>query len=246
MPGESRAAELGVGDGIALTSDSWNFDQAAAHFDRHVSRSVPQLEEQREYVARLARFFAHDGARIYELGVSTGRLAETVLRSVAGRRISYVGLDISSAMAARARANLEHDPRFCALEADVLQFPFEPAALVLSYYTLQFLPVARREELLRRVHAALQPGGALVLYEKTLAGHPLVQDMQAQLYAEFKLAQGFAPEEVLNKARSLKGIADPRGSDWNKAMLRRCGFGVVESVFRNHCFEGYLAIKDNP
>ena len=89
---------MNVGDGIRLAGTSWNFDEAATGFGRHVTRSVPQMAEQREYVARLARFFAHDNARIYELGVSTGRLAEAVLRQCADRQISYVGLDVSAAM----------------------------------------------------------------------------------------------------------------------------------------------------
>lgn len=236
---------MDIGDGIRLGGTSWDFDAAAANFDQHVIRSIPQLAEQREFVARLARFFLHKDARVYELGVSTGRLAEAVLRQVAERPITYIGLDISSAMVKHAQANLGGDSRFSAEAADILNYPLEPAALVLSYYTLQFVPVGRREELLRRVYSALTPGGALLLYEKTLAAHPLVQDMMGQLYAGFKLEQGFSPDEVFNKAKSLQGMADPRSSDWNQALLRRCGFGVVESIFRNHCFEGYLAIKEN-
>ena len=236
---------MNVGDGIRLTGKSWDFDEAAANFDQHVIRSVPQLAEQREFVARLARFFLHQDARVYELGVSTGRLAEAVLRQVADRNISYVGLDISTAMVRQARANLASDARFTAEAADILGYPFEPAALVLSYYTLQFVPVWQREQLLRRVYSALNPGGALVVYEKTLAAHPLLQDMLGQLYAGFKLEQGFSPDEIVNKANALQGMADPRSSEWNKAMLQRCGFGIVESIFRNHCFEGYLAIKES-
>lgn len=236
---------MNVGDGIELTGDSWAFDEAVANFDQHVIRSVPQLAEQRELVARLARFFLHQDARVYELGVSTGRLAEAVLRYSADRKISYVGLDISTAMVRQAQANLAADPRFTAETSDILDYPFEPAALVLSYYTLQFVPVGEREPLLRRIYSALNSGGALVLYEKTLAAHPLVQDLMGQLYAGFKLEQGFSPDEIFNKAKSLQGIADPRSSDWNKALLRRCGFGIVETIFRNHCFEGYLAIKES-
>ena len=236
---------MDVGDGIHLAGQSWNFDEAAGSFDRHVIRSVPQLEEQREYVARLARFFLHRNARAYELGVSTGRLAEAVLRHSADRRLSYVGIDISDEMVRRAQENLGSDPRFSAEAADILSYRFEPASLVLSYYTLQFVPVARREELLRKIYSALTDGGALLLYEKTLASHPLVQDLLGQLYVDFKLGHGFSSDEIFNKAKSLQGVADPRSSDWNKALLRRCGFAIVESIFRNHCFEGFLAIKES-
>lgn len=234
---------MGVGDGIHLAGTSWNFDQAAASFDQHVVRSVPQLKEQREFVARLARFFLRPQARVIELGVSTGGLAEAVLRQIDERQITYVGLDISSAMVRHAGQRLAADARFSAEVCDILSYQFSPVALVLSYYTLQFVAVGQREALLRRIHAALTPGGALVVYEKTIATDPRVQDMMSQLYCDFKLDQGFSAEEVLNKSKSLQGLMEPCASEWNKALLRRCGFSVVETIFRNHCFEGYLAIK---
>jgi len=233
-----------VGDSIELQCDSWSFDDAAANFDDHIARSVPQVVSQREFIARLARFFLPENARIYELGVATGRLAERVLARSRGRELRYVGLDNSPAMLALARRNLAADSRFSAELDDVATYSFEPATLILSYYTLQFVPAGARADLLRRIFQALTPGGAFVLYEKTLATNARVQDLMTQLYTEFKLEQGFSAEEVINKAHTLQGIADPRSSAWNLSMLREAGFAAVDIVFRDHCFEGYLAIKD--
>ena len=235
---------MDVGDGIRLPGGAWSFGQAASNFDEHIARSIPELVQQRDFVARLAPFFLHEGARAYELGVSTGRLAEKILGRVANRELRYIGLDDTPAMIEQARHNLAADARFRAEVADVAGYGFEPAALVLSFYTLQFVPAAAREGLLQRIHRALTPGGALVLYEKTLASDSRIQDLLGQIYFDYKLDQGFTPEEILNKARSLRGVLDPRTSAWNLALLRRCGFGAVEVIYRNHCFEGYLAIKD--
>lgn len=234
---------MDVGDGIEFKAESWNFDDAAENFDQHIARSVPDLQAQRLFVARLARFFLHEGALAYELGVSTGRLAQLVLEQVAGRSVRYVGIDNAPAMVEKARANLAGDPRFRAEVADAQALAFDPAALVLAYYTLQFIPAAARPDLLRRIHEALAPGGALVVYEKVLAADSRVQDLLAQLYVEFKADQGFTAEEMYNKTKALQGVSDPRTSHWNVAQLRRAGFSTVEVIFRNHCFEGYLAIK---
>lgn len=233
-----------VGDGIRLSGGAWSFDQAASNFDGHIARSIPDLPGQRDFVARLAAFFLHPGATAYELGVSTGRLAEQVLGRVPGRQLRYMGLDDSSAMIDLARNNLAADPRFHAEVADVASYAYEPAGLVLSFYTLQFVPAPAREALLQRICRAITPGGALVMFEKTLASDPRIQDLLGQIYIDYKLDQGFTPEEVLNKAGSLRGILDPRTSAWNLGLLRRCGFAAVEIIYRNHCFEGYLAIKD--
>lgn len=233
-----------VGNGIDLADGVWSFDQAASSFDDHIGRSIPDLDQQRDFVGRLSRFFLHPGALAYELGVSTGRLAEQILNRVPGRALRYVGLDDAPAMIAQASRNLAADTRFEAAVADVTRFDFEPAALFVCFYTLQFVPAPRRAELLARMRDALAPGGALVLFEKTLASHPRIQDLLSQIYAEYKLEQGFTADEVLNKARSLQGILEPRSSAWNLELLRRCGFSAVDIIYRNHCFEGYLALKD--
>ena len=41
--------------------------------------------------------------------------------------------------------------------------------MIVSYYTLQFVPLRARGALVARIHDALAPGGTLVLFEKVLA-----------------------------------------------------------------------------
>ena len=233
-----------MGNGIELEEDTWQFSQAAAHFDEHIKQSVPNCEEQRKYVAALARFFLHQDGRAYELGVSTGRTAEAVLARMPGRKIQYIGLDLEPEMVAKARVNLAGDPRFIAACANVLDYAFEPAALVISYYTFQFLPPVRRPKLLRRLWETLEPGGALVVYEKTLGSDPKVQCIFSEIYHEFKAQQGLSADAILNKERSLQGVAQPMTLEENFAQLRNAGFETVEIIFRSFCFAGFLAVKD--
>lgn len=237
--------DMQVGTDITLCGDTWRFAQAAQNFDEHIAQSVPYCQEQRAYIASLARFFLHEGALAYELGVSTGRTAQAVLSRVQGRNLRYVGIDLEAEMVAQARANLAEDKRFSAVAGDVQNFPYEPSALVISYYTLQFLPPGQRPNLLRRLYENLEPGGALVLYEKTLGADSRVQDAFAQIYHEFKTAQGLGADAILNKERALQGVARPWTLEDNRAELQRAGFDAVEIVFRAYCFAGFLALKGN-
>jgi tRNA (cmo5U34)-methyltransferase len=241
-PGGRRSMK--IGHDIHFGSNTWSFRDAVETFDAHIASSIPFCLEQRDFIAGLARFFMHDGARIYEIGVSTGRLAEQVLARAKKRELSYVGIDNEAAMVEKARQNLAHDTRFTAVVADAAQFAFEPANLVLSFYTLQFIPLAKRLRLLSSIFVALESGGALILYEKTLATNARIQDVLTQLYFEFKASQGFTSEEILNKAITLQGILDPCTSAQNLSLLRQAGFATVETIYRQHCFEGYLAIKE--
>lgn len=84
----------------------------------------------------------------------------------------------------------------------------------------------------------------MVMYEKTLGGAARQQDILAQLYHEFKSQQGLSAAAILNKERALQGVAMPLSLEDNQAMLKRVGFTEVEIVFREHCFAGFLALKD--
>jgi hypothetical protein len=46
---------MNLGRSIRRTGPTWDFDVAAASFDQHGVRSIPQLGEQHKFVARLAR-----------------------------------------------------------------------------------------------------------------------------------------------------------------------------------------------
>ena len=63
------------------------------------------------------------------------------------------------------------------------------------------------------------------------------------LYTDYKLAQGYSPNEIIAKARSLKGVLEPFSTAGNNDLLTRAGFKDMITVFKYACFEGYLAIK---
>jgi len=63
------------------------------------------------------------------------------------------------------------------------------------------------------------------------------------LYTDFKLDQGYVPDEIVAKRRSLKGILEPFSSSANRDVLRRAGFVDMTTIFKFLCFEGVLAIK---
>lgn len=234
---------MDVGNDIRLSHETWSFADALDHFDEHIQQSIPNCQEQREYIASLARFFLHAGAHICEIGVSTGELAKVVLARTPERPLRYLGLDIEAEMLELARQKLAHDPRFEALEIPAQSYEFESPSLVLSYYTLQFIPLPERRELLQKIYDGLRPGGALILYEKTQGENAQIQDMLTQLYFDFKAEQGHSAQAILNKAIALRGVSMPLSLEANRQMLLQCGFQSVELIYRAYCFAGYLALK---
>jgi tRNA (cmo5U34)-methyltransferase len=81
------------------------------------------------------------------------------------------------------------------------------------------------------------------MFEKVRANDARFQDIMTGLYTDYKLDRGYAPDEIIAKSRSLKGVLEPFSTEGNLDMLRRAGFVDIVSVQKYICFEGFLAIK---
>ena len=159
-----------VGDGITTPAGSWTFGgEVPAAFDAHVARSVPAYTEGQELIADIADQLVPPGGRVYDLGCSTGSLTAQLAERLAPRRVEVVGVDREPGMIERAELRCAALPQVRFETASLQELTLEPADLVVSYYTLQFVPPRTRGELVARIHEALAPGGTFVLFEKVLA-----------------------------------------------------------------------------
>ncbi len=234
-----------VGHGIEAENASWTFgDNVPETFVEHIRQSVPFYDEGHDLVCQLSDFFCGQESICYELGSSTGEL----LRKLAVHherkpRIRWVGIDVEPAMVQRAQEHCAGLNNVTISHDDIRVFPYEQADLIVSYYTMQFVPPRDRQALFDRIYQSLHWGGAFLLFEKVRGPDARFQDILTSLYADFKSKNGISGEEILAKNRSLKGVLEPFSSDGNRGLLQRAGFCDVMSVFRYLCFEGFLAIK---
>jgi tRNA (cmo5U34)-methyltransferase len=241
---DGGAPETPVGNDIVLSSQNWSFaGNTADHFDEHVAKSVPGYHDGHEVVERLSDFFVAEGGRVIEVGCSTGALTARLARRHVARGASFHGIDIVPEMVRRARERCADIPGVNIELGDAMRIDYTDSTLVVMYYTLQFVPTWRRRELLRRMNSEMRPGGAVILFEKTRQPDARLQDMLNQVYEEYKLSVGFTPDEILNKARSLRGVLEPLTSEQNLELLRESGFTSAWLVHKHLAFEGMLAIK---
>lgn len=236
---------LKVGQNIETGNAAWNFGGSVPdNFVQHIRQSVPLYEEGHDLVCQLSDYFVASRSLVYEIGVSTGELLKKIAqRNVHRTDARFVGMDVEPAMIAKAREHTADMPSIRILEEDARLFAFEKADMIVSYYTMQFIPPRDRQQLFDRLYEALNWGGALILFEKVRAPDARFQDIAVSLYNEFKLQQGFDAEEIITKTRSLKGVLEPFSTEGNLALFRRAGFVDVTTVSKYICFEGFLAIK---
>ena len=235
-----------VGDGLKADNANWSFSsEVAENFDSHASRSIPLYSEGHELVSNLSDFFISEDSVCYEIGCSTGSLSNMLANHNTEKKgAKFIGIDIEQKMidvANRKNSPLPDNLEF--VHDDILQIELEPADLIVSYYTVQFIRPAERQRLITKLYESLQWGGALIMYEKVRGPDARFQDILTRLYDDYKLQQGYSPEEIISKSRSLKGVLEPFSTQGNIDLLKRAGFVDIMTVMKHLCFEGFLAIK---
>lgn len=236
-----------VGDGLKAENANWNFKgEVALNFDEHVSKSVPFYKEGHQLVCNLSDFFITNDSVCYELGCSTGELTVKLAKHNALKPNSrFIGIDIepdmiNGALEKKNKAGIANVEFYT---DNILQFDYEKADMIVSYYTMQFVRPRVRQDIFNKVYESLNWGGAFILFEKVRANDARFQDIMTALYNEYKIAQGYSSEEIISKARSLKGVLEPFSTQGNIDLLKRAGFVDIISVLKYVCFEGFLAIK---
>jgi tRNA (cmo5U34)-methyltransferase len=235
-----------VGDGLKADNANWNFgSKVADSFDTHASKSIPFYSEGHKLVTNLSDFFVSSNSVCYEIGCSTGTLTLKLAEHNLGKAGSrFIGIDIENDMIQVARKKVDPLPQNVEfIEDDILQIELEPADLIVSYYTVQFIRPADRQRLITKLYDSLQWGGALIMFEKVRGPDARFQDILTRLYDDYKLQQGYSAEEIIAKSRSLKGVLEPFSTQGNIDLLKRAGFVDIMTVMKHLCFEGFLAIK---
>jgi tRNA (cmo5U34)-methyltransferase len=228
-----------------MSFQQFSFADHAPNFDGHIRASIRGLDDLRDEVVNVSRYHVQSGTFVVDIGCSEG----TVLRSVrdANRAtrpgVRYLGIDVEPSFEPHWRRRTADDLEF--RFADARSHRFEDASLVISLFTLQFIPARDRVPLLRRVHDGLVDGGALIIAEKVLAGSARFQEILMINYYNHKL-HAFSAGEILKKALDLRGMMDPWEETRLLDALRSAGFGPddVQHLWRQHgLFGAWLARK---
>jgi tRNA (cmo5U34)-methyltransferase len=235
-----------VDDTISAVPGEWRFDKNVSQaFDSHVRKSVPFYDEMQRMVIELSEYFVRDQSVVHDLGSSTGTTLELLSSAHAGKEdTQFVGFDLSKFMIKEARKKVNR-PNVRFYHKNVLDVDFSPPAnFVTSLFTLQFLTLADRRALLARINEGLIEGGGLLIVEKISAEHSVFEDMWTELYWDFKRGQGFTPEQIIEKANSIRGVMKPLTIEENTDLLWQTGYSRVDIFFKWYNWAGILAIKN--
>ncbi|GAB2549714.1 methyltransferase domain-containing protein [Spirosoma aerophilum] len=214
---------------------NFSFD-TVQQFDNHIDLSIPTYSNLRDAILRLATSFVAADSVVYDLGCSTG-LTLSMLAGLVPDSARLIGID-----RAQNLLGCSVDPRIELQRVDLTgpQLVLAPASLILSVFTLQFLPMQERAAIVEKAYNALEPGGAFILAEKTYLHDGFAQDLFTFAYYDSKL-KNFTPEEILDKQLALRRIMRPQTEPHIQRELS--AFSNVYPFWQYLQFKAWLCIK---
>lgn len=217
-------------------------------FDDMLERSVPLYRETLLRQAQMTLRYHTEGSRIYDLGCSHGNFGITLHQLMHRRPFELVGIDPSVPMLERYRqrlADMDLAPgqKFTLLQQPAQEVDYLSCSVVVANLTLQFMPLAAREQLLRHLCSALQPGGVLLLSEKVEDKEPFLAELEREWYYIFKRENGYSELEISQKRDALEDVLVPETCETHVERLHACGFAYVTTWIKWFNFAGFLCIK---
>ncbi len=219
--------------------------QVAQVFDDMISRSVPGYTLCHEVLALITQRYAQAGSLLFDLGCSSGASTK-VLADAAPTTCKIIGIDNSQPMIDRCQVTLhdliEHD-RVALSCQDISDTDLAGASIVVLNYTLQFLPLAIRDQLMARIYQSLLPGGIVFVAEKIT--NPEMDQQQAinELHLDFKRQQGYSELEIAQKRSALEAVLVPETELAHHQRLAQCGFEIPQTLTRALNFIAFMGHK---
>ena len=227
----------------------FSFDeQVVACFPDMIRRSVPGYGQILGMLSLIAQRHLRHGSHVYDLGCSLGASGLALAGALPPDAFHYTGVDLSPAMVERAEKTfLDECPQHTlqVLEADIRQLDYQPSGMVILNFTLQFLPPDDRDALLKRLYEALEPGGVLILSEKTLDADERDNAWRVERYHDFKRANGYSDMEISQKRTALENVLVPDTLDTLHSRLKQAGFPRSITWFQYLNFASLIAFKES-
>ena len=127
---------------------------------------------------------------------------------------------------------------------DIRELAIENTSAVIMNYTLQFIRPLYREQVVRKIYRALNPGGIFILSEKVLEESTHISRLFVDMYYRFKRRQGYSELEISRKREQLENVLIPYKVDEQYELLRKAGFDQAEIFFKWNNFTSFIAIKN--
>jgi tRNA (cmo5U34)-methyltransferase len=223
------------------------FDESVADvFGDMINRSVPGYAATLKQIGTLAAHYVQDDSLCYDLGCSLGAATLSMAQHITASGVQIISVDNAVAMLDRCREQLAVHELRVPIElicADICDLHIERASMVVLNFTLQFIPLDRRQRLIRNIYKGMISGGILVISEKFKLEDPAADAFMIEMHHAFKKDNGYSDLEISQKRSAIEDVLIPETVDVHQQRLRAAGFEQVEQWFQCFNFMSMVARK---
>lgn len=221
---------------------SFAFDEkVVAVFPDMIKRSVPGYDTILKGIAMYAMKHAQEDSHVYDLGASLGAVSLTIDQAVGAIGLNIHAIDSSPAMInglTTLLGKLATNNHIHIHHQRLQEANFCEASVVVSNFTLQFIPPEDRDQVVKDIHQGMLSGGVFILSEKVKSSSQLIDD-----YHGYKKINGYSDVEIAQKRQALEDTLLPDTVETWEQRLKQAGFQTTELWFRAFNFVSIIAIK---
>lgn len=228
-------------------TQAFKFDEAVAEvFQDMIRRSVPGYENIIAMTGVFTQTHVQEDSRCYDLGCSLGASTIAILKNLRVTPSEIVAVDNSQAMIIQAKKNIDlakSNVKVNVIEEDIRNIKIEQASLVIMNFTLQFIPLPERQQLINNIYQGLMPNGVLLVSEKISFAEQSKQEFFNELHHAFKKLQGYSDLEISQKRNALENVLIPENVETHLNRLNLSGFKTVNLWYQCLNFASFFAVK---
>ena len=220
--------------------------KVAAVFPDMITRSVPGYASIISSIGLLAQEKTQAGSSCYDLGCSLGAATMAMRQNIPHANCRIIAVDNAQAMIDGCRRNIDSAPPGIPVELrceSITNTAIENASMVVLNFTLQFIDIGLRDELIKKICNGMRRGGILLLSEKLAFEDNNIQQLQIDMHHSFKRANGYSELEISQKRNALENVLIPETLNAHKTRLQAAGFSSAELWFQCFNFASLIAIK---
>ncbi|MEQ9022078.1 MAG: carboxy-S-adenosyl-L-methionine synthase CmoA [Pseudomonadales bacterium] len=224
----------------------FEFDQRVVDvFPDMIQRSVPGYESIIAMTGTLASECVVPATNCYDLGCSLGASTLSISAEIP-ESCKVIAVDNSEAMIGELGKILESQPEKNQIElrlADIRDVEISNASLVVLNFTMQFVPVDDRLNLLKNIYAGMIDGGLLMVSEKIKITDARLNQIFINAHHEFKRRQGYSDLEIAQKRTAIENVLIPETIPEHEQRFAKAGFKSSGIWFQCLNFCSMIAVK---
>lgn len=215
-------------------------------FPDMINRSVPGYSTTINLIGIIAQHYARPATRLYDLGCSLGAASLSMRHRLTVDDCEIISVDNADAMIERLEKIIERDSSKTPVQticADINDIEIDNASVIVMNYTLQFIPLAQRPAILKKIFDGLNHGGCFILSEKLAFPDDAENETLIELHHAFKKSNGYSDLEIAQKRSALENVLIPETKETHISRLKETGFSQVFPLSQCLNFASFIAIK---